>query len=100
MGPTNKEQLIHFSLSIEEHFAYEETFMPRHNYPDFIKHRQGHQTLLLSKTKVIIDDFCTDTSGHDSDRFQRVSKKLFVGIDDDNKYINFLQSLIDGLMHR
>ncbi len=92
-----KKKLMRLPNAIDAHFVFEEGFMARHNYPDLIKHHHGHREL-MAKTEAVIGELCSSDSDIDVTRLELLNKELFVGVDDDKKYIDFLYDLIDSLM--
>lgn len=45
-GPEIKYLINHIRKYVQEHFAYEESFLEKHNYPDLEKHRKDHRIIV------------------------------------------------------
>ncbi|MES9863194.1 MAG: hemerythrin domain-containing protein [Candidatus Thiodiazotropha sp. LLP2] len=84
-------------VTIEKHFKYEEQFMLRHSYPDFIEHHKNHQ-LLLAMIESIKNDKKTNKQMINKQQIEKLQKDLFEDVNDDKKYINFLYELRSSLI--
>ncbi|MCU7844521.1 MAG: response regulator [Candidatus Thiodiazotropha sp. (ex Monitilora ramsayi)] len=91
------KQLKHFLSFTESHFAFEENFMCRHNYPDFSMHHQNHNALLM-KIKSMIDKVMNDDSSNHLEMLDSLKQELFSDVNDDKSYITFLQDMRMQLM--
>ena len=87
-----------FLQALDKHFAFEEAFMSRHQYPDALAHHRGHRDLMNNTENVFSDMFSNDST-LDAGRLEQLRRELFVGVDDDKRYIDFLHDLIDSLLH-
>ena len=82
--------------AMEKHFEFEEAFMSRHNYPDFMAHYQGHLQI-RTKVNALIEETCAGEPSRFAEKIEQLGKNILDGVDDDKRYIDFLYGLIDSL---
>ncbi|MCG7869748.1 MAG: hypothetical protein JAY74_25685 [Candidatus Thiodiazotropha taylori] len=87
-----KQTFIQLSCMIEKHFDFEEHFMARHNYPDFIDHHDNHKQL-LTIVESMKNEMAQSAKAITSERIVKLRTDLFEDVNDDKKYIKFLSSL-------
>lgn len=92
------KQLKHFLSFTESHFAFEENFMCRHNYPDFNTHHQNHNALLLKIRSMINKVVNGDISNH-QETLDTLKQEFFSDVNDDKSYITFLHDVRTKLMN-
>ncbi len=86
------ELLGNITKSIEAHFAFEERFMMDHSYPDFLPHYGNHQHL-LAKTKELMHGLKAGPASLRREKIEQLRRDLFDDVNDDRKYIQFLNDL-------
>lgn len=91
-GQAHKTTLAGILDAIEEHFAFEERFMSRHNYPGFIEHHSNHQQR-LERARVLTQTPVDNSADQVANSAERLRNELFDDIEDDRKYIDFLHGL-------
>lgn len=89
--------LNHLHLAIKRHFAFEEQFMSRYNYPDLIEHKRNHHQLLV-RTDTLITQYLKQPESLTVEIIEELRKELFEDLSDDKKYIHFLQELRKSLI--
>ena len=87
---------IHLSHTIDKHFDFEEHFMARHNYPDFIEHHNNHKRL-LEKVERMKNEMSQSNNLISVKKIDKLRKDLFEDVNDDKKYIEFLYDLRSSL---
>ncbi|ODB85297.1 hypothetical protein A3195_17005 [Candidatus Thiodiazotropha endoloripes] len=85
------------SHAIEKHFDFEEHFMARHNYPDFIDHHDNHK-LLLTMVDKMKAEMAQPEKSITTQRIEKLRTDLFEDVNDDKKYIKFLSNLRSSLV--
>ncbi|MCG7994630.1 MAG: response regulator [Candidatus Thiodiazotropha taylori] len=94
---TLKSAFTQLSCTIEKHFDFEEHFMARHNYPDFIDHHDNHKQL-LTIVESMKSEMAQSNKAITSERIVKLRTDLFEDVNDDKKYIKFLSSLRSSLV--
>ncbi|MET0068264.1 MAG: response regulator [Candidatus Thiodiazotropha sp.] len=94
-----QQKLKRIPDAIEKHFRYEEQFMSQHNYPAFLEHHKNHGILLTKAHSIANGSSARDTKAV-IQQIDRLKEELFHDIDDDRKYIAFLNQLKASLVSR
>ncbi|RLW60893.1 MAG: hypothetical protein B6D75_04250 [gamma proteobacterium symbiont of Stewartia floridana] len=92
-----KSFFTQLSHMIEKHFDFEEHFMARHNYPDFIDHHDNHKKLLTMVESMKVEMAKSDKA-ITAERIVKLRTDLFEDVNDDKQYIKFLSSLRSSLV--
>jgi hemerythrin-like metal-binding protein len=97
-GDSGIERLLkQLSASIENHFLFEEQFMESHSYPNYFEHHKNHQ-LLLNKAATLITEQLGEINCISIDVVRQLREELFDDINDDKRYIEFLNELLKSLV--
>ncbi|MCG7922653.1 MAG: hypothetical protein N0C83_14200 [Candidatus Thiodiazotropha lotti] len=98
-GNTNdlKRNFTQLSHTIEKHFDFEEHFMARHNYPDFIDHHENHKQLLTIVENMKVE-MAQSGKSITTKRIVKLRSDLFEDVNDDKQYIKFLTNLRTSLV--
>ncbi|MCG7872357.1 MAG: response regulator [Candidatus Thiodiazotropha lotti] len=99
IGNTNdlKRNFTQLSHTIEKHFDFEEHFMARHNYPDFIDHHENHKQLLTIVENMKVE-MAQSGKSITTKRIVKLRSDLFEDVNDDKQYIKFLTNLRTSLV--
>ncbi|MCG7982518.1 MAG: hypothetical protein JAY90_07150 [Candidatus Thiodiazotropha lotti] len=99
IGNTNdlKRNFTQLSHTIEKHFDFEEHFMARHNYPDFIDHHENHKQLLTIVENMKVE-MAQSGKSITTKRIIKLRSDLFEDVNDDKQYIKFLTNLRTSLV--
>lgn len=92
-----KPTLNQLIAAIKKHFAFEEQFMSRHNYPNLIEHVRNHRQL-LDRTDALISQYLKQRESITLGKLEDLRRALFEDLSDDKKYIEFLQELRTSLL--
>jgi hemerythrin-like metal-binding protein len=83
--------------AIEKHFAFEEAFMARHNYPDSLEHNRNHRQL-IDRANWLTQQCLQQQSEVNVSEIENLRQELFEDVNDDKRYIAFLHDLRTSLI--